>query len=373
MANEDKSARYHRLHRRATVLGALLTALFFCLLILLGGAIALRDAVTGITGGSFVPAVACYVSCLAVAHELLLAPLAYYRGITLERRYGLSTESAGRWWIDHLKSGALALAFGVVSALIVAGLLAMMPERWWIAAAAVFAGLLVVVARLAPVLLLPLFHTIEPLARDDLVRRLVSLAERARTPVVGVFQWRLSDRTRKANAALAGMGGTRRILVSDTLLSEHTDDEIEVVLAHELAHHVHGDIWRSIVMESGLIAAGFYVAGRVLTALLGPLGLTGPDDLAALPVVAVSVAAVSLVLRPLSHAQSRAHERRADRFALALTRNAPAFISAMRRLGRQNLAEEQPSRLAQLLFYSHPPLEQRIAAARRFASTQSLL
>ena len=366
MANEDKSARYHRLHRRATSLGAGVTALFFGLLILSGAGGALRDAVLRLTGASFFPSVVVYVCSLAIAHELLLAPLAYYRGVTLERRYGLSTEDGRHWWFDHLKAGSIVLAFGVVAALIVAGLLAALPEWWWVAAAAVFAVLLVVVAQLAPVLLLPLFHTIEPLAREDLVRRLVSLAERARTPVVGVFEWRLSERTKKANAALTGIGGTRRILVSDTLLAEHTDDEIEVVLAHELAHHVHGDIWWSIAVESALLVAGFYVADRVLSALVVPLGLAGKGDLVALPLLALTVGAVSLALRPLSHGLSRAHERRADRYALTLTRNAPAFISAMRRLGQRNLAEERPSRLAELLFYSHPPLAQRIAEARNF-------
>ena len=365
MANEDKSARYHRLQRRATFLGAAITTLFFGLLIGTGAAAALRDLVLAITSSPAV-AVVLYVSTLALVHEALMAPLAFYRGVTLERRYGLSRQSDRRWWADHLKAGAIALVFIVAAALIVAGLLAAAPDRWWIAAAAVFSLLLVVIAQLAPVLLLPLFHTIEPLTREDLVRRLVALAARARTPVVGVFEWRLGDRTKKANAALTGIGGTRRILVSDTLLAEHSDDEIEVVLAHELAHHVHGDIWSSIAVESVLIAAGCYVADRVLTALVAPLGLAGKADLVALPLLALTAGAVSLVLRPLSHALSRAHERRADRFALSLTRNPPAFISAMRRLGQQNLAEERPSRLAELLFYSHPPLEQRIAAAREF-------
>lgn len=366
MANEDKSARYHRLHRRATVLGAALTTLFLALLLLTGAAAAFRDFVLRLTGSALLPAVVVYAGGLVIAHELLLAPLAYYRGVTLERRYGLSVETRARWWIDHLKAGAIVLVFAVVAALVVAILLAAIPERWWLAAAGVFAVLLVVLAQLAPVLLLPLFHTIEPLAREELVRRLVALAARARTPVVGVFEWHLSDRTKKANAALTGIGGTRRILVSDTLLAEHSDDEIEVVLAHELAHHVHGDIWSSIAVESALLVAGFYVADLVLTALAAPLGLAGKADLVALPLLALAAGAASLALRPIAHALSRAHERRADRYALSLTRNAPAFVSAMKRLGQRNLAEERPSRLAELLFYSHPPLEQRIAAAREF-------
>ena len=123
-------------------------------------------------------------------------------------------------------------------------------------------------------------------------------------------------------------------------------------------------------MESALIVAGFYAADLVLSRLLAPLGLTGKDDLVALPLLALTVGAVSLVLRPLSHALSRAHERRADRYALTLTRNAPAFISAMKRLGRQNLAEEEPSPLVEFLFYSHPPLAQRITAARDFQNPQ---
>jgi len=181
--------------------------------------------------------------------------------------------------------------------------------------------------------------------------------------VLGVYEWGLAEKTKKANAALAGIGATRRILVSDTMLAEYSDEEIEVVLAHELAHHVHGDIWKGIAFESLLVLLGFYAASRVLAALAAPLGLRGIDDVAGLPLLLLAAGAVSLVMVPLSHAMSRAFERRADRFALDLTRNPAAFISAMRRLGAQNLAEDRPSRLVQWLFYSHPPLGERIAAA----------
>jgi STE24 endopeptidase len=178
----------------------------------------------------------------------------------------------------------------------------------------------------------------------------------------------LAEKTRKANAALAGLGGTRRILVSDTMLAEYTEDEIEVVLAHELAHHVHGDIWKGIAFECGLILAGFYLASRVLRALAAAIGLHGVDDVAGLPLLLLAAGAVSLVMLPVAHAMSRAFERRADHFALRLTRNPGAFISAMKRLGAQNLAEEHPSRIVQWLFYSHPPVRQRIAAAQAFAA-----
>jgi STE24 endopeptidase len=182
-----------------------------------------------------------------------------------------------------------------------------------------------------------------------------------------VYEWGLGDKTSKANAALTGIGNSRRILVSDTMLSQYSDDEIEVVLAHELAHHVHGDIWKGIAFETVLVLAGFYFASWLLR-MAGPAaGLRGADDVAGLPILLLAAGAVSLVMLPLAHAMSRGYERRADRFALTLTRNTPAFVSAMKRLGAQNLAEEEPSRIVQWLFYSHPPIRDRIAAAHAFA------
>jgi STE24 endopeptidase len=152
------------------------------------------------------------------------------------------------------------------------------------------------------------------------------------------------------------------------MLAEYSDEEIEVVLAHELAHHVHGDIWKGIVFESALTLAGFYLASRMLAELSDRFGFRDVADPAGLPVLLLAAGAVSLVMMPVAHAMSRAFERRADRFALDLTKNPGAFISAMRRLGAQNLAEEHPSRLVQWLFYSHPPIAERIAAARAFSA-----
>src|SRR5258707_7217266 len=146
------------------------------------------------------------------------------------------------------------------------------------------------------------------------------------------------------------------MLVSDTMLAHFSNDDIEVVLAHEIAHHVHGDIWKGIAFESALIVGGFYLAARMLAALAAPLGLAGVDDVAGLPLLLLAAGAVSLVMVPVAHAMSRAFERKADRFALDLTRNPSAFITAMRRLAAQNLAEEHPSRIVQWLFFSPPPL-----------------
>ena len=366
--NEDKSSRYHRLRRRASVASTIVGVLLLLGLVVSGASAALRNVAASLAGGSFLLTLTCYVVILGLINEAISLPLAFYQGVTLERRYGLSTQTTARWWLDHLKAGLVALVFGLIAAALVSSLIRWDPDRWWILAAAAFTVILVVLVQLAPVVLLPIFYEFKPLDREALVKRLVSLAERAGARVMGVFEWRLSDKTKKANAALAGIGHTRRIIISDTLLAEHSDDEIEVILAHELAHHVHRDIWKGIVLETLLIALGLYLADRVLARFADSFGLTGKGDVAALPLLLLAAGAVSLALMPLANALSRAHERRADRYALEMTRNVPAFVSAMKRLGAQNLAEEHPSRLVQILFYTHPPLGARIDAAHAWAA-----
>lgn len=348
--------------------GTALGTLVLILLVVTGSSAALRDAAASIVGQSFLLTLIVYVVLIALLSEAVQLPLAFYQGVTLERRYGLSTQTAGRWWLDRLKAGVVALVFSIAAAAIVSSLLRWSPRSWWLLAAACFGLILVLLAHLAPVVLLPLFYRFTPLQRPALVARLVALAERAGARVLGVFEWRLSDRTRKANAALAGIGRTRRILLTDTLLAGHSDDEIEVILAHELAHHVHRDIWSAIALEWVLLTLGFFLADWVLNLSVGRFGVTSKADIAALPLLVLAGGAVSLALLPIANAVSRAHERRADRYALEMTRNASAFVTAMKRLAAQNLAEERPSRLVELLFHSHPSTSARVEAAHRWES-----
>jgi STE24 endopeptidase len=361
--NEDRAARYQRLKRRASVASVLWTAILLSGLVISGFHLSLRDTAAGLAPAAPVLG---YVFLLAVINEAGALPLAIYSGFLLERRYGLSTERPAAWARDYLKSFAIGLLLAGGAAAIVYGFAARSPDWWWLEAGLVFAAAIVGLANLAPILLLPLFYTVKPLDRDSLRARLLALADRAGARVLGAYEWGLSDKTRKANAALAGIGATRRILVSDTMLADYSEEEIEVVLAHELAHHVHGDIWKGIAFESALIVAGFYAAAVVLAEIAPLTGVRGVADVAGLPILLLAAGAVSLAVVPLAHAMSRAFERSADAFALKLTRNPTAFVSAMRRLGAQNLAEDEPSRVVQWLFHSHPPIRERIAAAESF-------
>jgi STE24 endopeptidase len=371
--NEDKASRYHRLKRWSHVASLAWTLVLFVGLLWTGWSIALRDAaertavsIAGRSGWHAGVTVVVYVGFLLLLNEIGSLPLSLYSGFVLEHRYGLSKERVGRWFLDQLKSLALGFVLSGGAAAIVYAAIRYSPKGWWLPAGLTLAVIITGLANVAPVLLLPIFYRVKPLDRESLRVRLVDLADRAGATVLGAYEWGLGEKTRKANAALAGLGTTRRILISDTMLAEYTDDEIEVVLAHELGHHVHGDLWKGILFESALILAGLYVAARVLDALAPVIGLRGSADVAGLPMLVLAAGAVSFVMVPLAHAMSRAFERSADRFALALTRNPAAFVSAMRRLAAQNLAEEQPSRLVQMLFYSHPPVRERIAAAQGF-------
>lgn len=356
--NEDKATRYNRLKRRAALASLALTVAFLVCVVATGTSIRLRDA----TGGLVL-----YVITLALTHEVLTLPLGFYAGWLLERRYGLSTIPISSWLQDHAKAFGVGLVFSLLGAAVVYASARLLGPLWWAGVAAVFSLVAIAITNLAPVLLLPLFYRFKPLERPALRERLLALARAQGIEALGVFEWGLGEKTTKANAALVGLGATRRIILADTLLANYSDDEIEVILAHEVGHHVYRDLWRAIAFESALAFAGAFAADRLFRAIGPTVGIRGVDDPAGLPLLLLGAGAVSLSLVPLANALSRRAERRADRFALALTKRPEAFISAMRRLGVQNLAEEHPSRLVRALFYTHPPIPERVSAARAFA------
>lgn len=369
--NEDKATRYHRLRRRADLLGTAAAGVVLLLLSLTSGSARLRELGAAIS--QWVPESlndVVMVILVTILVMLILAiielPFAYYQGHLLEHRYGLSTQARSHWFSDQGKGVLLGIALAGLGTSVVYFALREWPDHWWWISAAVFAAATVGLTQLAPVVLLPIFYTFKPLERPALVERLLKLAARARTHVNGVFEWVLSSHTRKANAALAGLGRTRRILLSDTLLADYSEDEIEVILAHELAHHVHHDLWRGIAMQSVALFGGFFVASILLAALADPLGLRGLSDPAGLPALLLIGGIWTFLLLPVVNAVSRAQERAADRYALTTTRNVDAFVTAMKRLSQQNLAEEYPSPIVRFLFYSHPPIRERIDAAKAF-------
>jgi STE24 endopeptidase len=370
--NEDRGSRYHRQRRQAAVASLALTAALLIALVVSGASVALRDWALWSAGAApaglprHLLAASFFVLALYVLEEIVSLPLAIYRGYLLEQRYGLSRETFGVWLRDHVKASLIGLLFALIAAIAVYTAIAVAPSWWWVGAAAMAAFAAVLLTIILPTVLLPLFYRLEPLDRPELRDRLIALARAHRVRTLGVYVWGLGEKTRKANAALVGLRGTRRILLSDTLLADYSDDEIEVILAHELAHHVHHDIRKAIAFEAVVAAGAAYCADLAVRAMGPSVGIGPAGDLAALPLLLLGAGAASVISVPLANALSRRNERLADRFALQITRQPAAFISAMRRLGAQNLAEERPSAIARMLFYTHPPVDERIAFARTF-------
>jgi len=371
--NEDRAARYHRLRRRASVAGTTAGVAWLLALLASGGSAALAIRVRA--AADLLPwvmarplSVVLFIAVTALGWELASLPFVFYRTFLLERKYGLSREPLSAWARDHLKAFGLGLLLAMAAGLAVYAAIHAVRDLWWAVATALFAVAGILLSRMAPVLLLPLFYRFRPLDRETLRERLMTLSGRAGVPVLGAFEWGLGEKTTRANAALVGVGQTRRILVSDTLLKDYTDDEIEVILAHEMAHHIHHDLWTALGLETLIVAAALYGAHAAVARFGGAAGVAGPGDLAALPLLILAAGLVSVLLRPLGNAWSRYNERRADRFALTLTGRPAAFISAMRRLGQQNLAEERPSAAVFWFFHTHPTIDERIAAAKTFSS-----
>lgn len=369
--NEDRAARYHRLRRRTVIASTALGAIWLALLMYSGAAMVLArwaHAIGSRVAPPFEAAVPMIVfaAVIALGYEALSFPFSLYRSFILDRKYGLSSEQFRTWISDHLKSISLGLLLTCSAAGALSVSARVTHAWWWLLCAMLFSIAGFVLAIAAPVVLMPMFYRFRPLDRDGLRRRLTALSARAGVTVLGAFEWGLGAKTTRANAALVGLGRTRRILLSDTLLKDYSDDEIEVILAHEIGHYVHRDMWSALAMQGGFLLLAL-LAGHVALARWGAVfDLEGPADPAALPLIALATGAVMLLLSPLENAWSRYNERRADRFALALTRRPGAFISAMRRLGSQNLADERPSAPVFWFFHSHPTIDERIESAKRF-------
>jgi len=361
MADDATAARYHRLQFRLGVLEFALGLLFITAVLVTGAAVTTARAASAWPWWAQVALVA---ATLGAAHRALLAPLAWMRGWWLPRRYGLLHQSLGAWLGDQAKALALSVALGLASVEVVYALLRVTPQWWWLAAWAVALGFYVLLAVVLPVWIVPIFYRLTPLEDEALRGRLLALATRVGAPAVGVWVADQSRKSRTANAAVVGLGRTRRILLFDTMLT-FAPREIEAVLAHELGHHVHRDMWRGLAAQGALTLVSFAAASIALTAGVGRLGLRDVADPAGLPWLALVVGAVGFVAVPLGNAYSRWIERRADDFALRLTRDPESFIGAMERLAGLNLAERRPHRLKELVLYSHPAIDRRIERARR--------
>lgn len=315
---------------------------------------------------SFTLRLAAIFAITMLAHMALSFPLSLYAGYTLEHRYELSQQTFGRWLSRYFKRNGLALAFGLVLVIGLYWIIWLVGDWWWLAAAGAFFVVTVLMGQLAPVLIVPLFYKVERLDNPDLNERMARLAAGTGLSIQGVYRLGLSEETSKANAMLAGLGRTRRVLMGDTLLDRFTPDEIEVIFAHEIGHHVFKHIRKMVL--TGLIYSliGFWVCDRALMFWAErQYGTISAHDLppSTLPLLMLVLTAFALVLEPLQNIISRRYERQCDRYALQKTGLREAYQSAFRKLARLNKDDPDPHPLEVFLFHSHPPISERVAIA----------
>jgi STE24 endopeptidase len=340
---------------------------FLVLLLATGWSSTLRDAAIRLSREHYALQLFYYVLFLSIFSKILGFGLDFY-SFRLEHRFNLSNQRLTGWLKDQAKGWLLGLVLATVLCEIIYALIRTSPEHWWIFAWLIFIGMFIFFAQIAPVVLFPLFYKFVPLQNDELRARLVRLGERAGTRVRGVYEWKLSEKSKKANAALTGLGNTRRIILADTLLQNYSTDEIEAVLAHELGHHVHGHIVKSIFVEAAVTLAGFWAANEALRYATDQQKMFEHlTDFANLPLLVLVSTILSLVLMPALNAYSRFTERQADVYCWKSVSNIAPYVSAMEKLNKQNLSESHPSRLVELLFHSHPPISKRIAAAEEWS------
>ena len=356
----DAAARYHRTQFALGVASFALGAVYLAVLLGTGTAARIAHALEGWPWWLGLAAVA---AALGLAHRILMAPLTWVRSWWLPRRYGLLHQAPSAWLLDQAKVTVLSSLLGLVVLELVYALLRTVPAWWWLAASAALMVVYLVLAVVVPVWIVPLFYRLTPLGDVMLRERLLGLAARVGVRAVGVFVADQSRKSRTANAAVLGLGRTRRILLFDTIL-DFEPREVESVLAHELGHLAHRDLWRGLAVQVLVTLAAFAIAGRALDAGVVWWHLDSPADPAGLPWLALVLSAVGLVTVPLANAYSRYMERRADDFALRVTGDPDAFVGAMERLAGLNLAERSPHPLKELLLYSHPSIDRRIARAR---------
>ncbi len=362
-----EARRYNRIRRWLSVSDFVLGLLMVIVLLATGWTGSLRDLAYRAADQSYALAVFLYVGMLLVLSKLLGAGLDYY-SFRLEHRYHLSNQKLGSWLWDEFKGWLVGLVLATLLVEILYFTMREWPQHWWLIAWVIFMALFIFFAQIAPIVLLPLFYKFEPLERDELKERLVHLSERAGTRVRGVYEWKLSEKSKKANAALTGLGATRRIILADTLLNNYSDDEIEAVLAHELGHHVHKHIPKSIAVQMAITFVGFWAANQVLHYAVERLHwFETLSDFANLPLLVLISTVLSFVLMPVLNAYSRFNERQADRYCFQSISSVAPFISSMNKLAEQNLAERTPSKWVEWFFHSHPAIAKRVEAAESWA------
>lgn len=311
-----------------------------------------------------------YLLLLFLLYYVLTFPVSFYQSFIIEHKYNLTTQKLGAWFLDQLKSGGLSYILGLVVFGAFYSILDKFPLYWWLTVSWFWLLFSFILAKLVPVIIIPLFFKYKPVSDANLKERILALADKMGITLLDVFEIDLSKKTLKANAAFVGMGSTKRVLLADTLKDKYTDSEIEVILAHEFSHYKSAHLIKSGLINSFFTLLTFYFIFKTNVFTLEFFGLASLSELAALPLVILYMAVFGIIMQPLGNFISCIFERQADMGSLVVTQNKEAFISLMNKFSEQNLSDRNPHPIIKLFFFDHPPADERIKMAQAFSSHQ---
>ncbi len=358
----NKAKRYNRSKLIAGLISSGISLLFLAVLVVSGATKAIEETIRTVTGGGDYVVLLLFGAVLAIGQGLVMLPVGFFSGYVLEHRFQLSNQTVWRWAWERVKGSLVFFPLLLSGFVLVYYCLRQFGGWWWVPTGAVFAMFTVIAVRLAPIFLLPLFYRLVPLERGALFERIEQLCGKEHLECNQIFSFDLSKNTKKANAGFTGIGKSRRIILSDTLLEGFGTDEIETVFAHELGHRRLHHIAKGIREGTVFTFVQLFLASSV-DEWLGPkLGYASARDIASLPLLAICIAAIGMITGLIHKAISRSREREADAFAVRLTGNKEAFLSALRKLSAANLADPEPHPIVEFLFYSHPSIGRRLRA-----------
>ncbi len=360
-----EAKRYSHLKYTLAILDTAYLLLLLLIFITCGISKILSRSILNFTSNYWI-AVPFYLAIVSVAYYVLNFPLNFYSSYILERKFCLSKQKITDWAKDQIKGSII---YYIISLILIASFYYILRQfiyAWWWVVSLAWIFFSLVLAKLTPVIIIPLFFKYKKLSNDSLRERIMNLALKMKVKILDVFEINFSSKTLKANAAFVGVGNTRRVILADTLKDKYSEDEIEVILAHEFAHYKLKHLLKLILINSLATILAFYLIFRTSDYVLNALGLSSLSDIAALPIVMMYLIMFSILMQPLQNYISRHFERKADKMALSVTGSKGAFISMMEKLSNQNLADRNPHPLIKFFFFDHPPIDERINMAKSF-------
>ena len=354
------SKKYNNIKLTVSIVNGILTFLLLLLFVWGGYSKQLVNYISGLTNNSYVILIL-YVVVLSVLFTIIFFPLSYYSEFYLEHKFKLSNQTLFDWLWENTKETLVGAVIGIPLLLAFYYVLNTFGDLWWLPFAILLFFVSVVLAKIVPVFILPLFYKIKPIENDDLKEKIIKLSKDANMKIENIFQFNMSKNTKKANAAFTGLGKTKKILLGDTLLDEFTNDEIETVIAHELGHYKHKHIIKNLIIGTLSSFITLYLLALLYSNSLSWFGFENISDIAALPILALWGMLLGILQAPLTNILSRKFEYEADEYSVKVTNKPEVFIGTLEKLNEQNLGDKEPHPFVEWFFYSHPSIKKRIA------------